>query len=208
MTTSRTDFNKTWLMESPEGQGSFETFDALEYNIRDRIKAGSPVISLSKDLFKIDGQQVKYYWYAYEGRILLGAELAVRPQGLLVNLVGKSSLKGHTWPYASDLYLAILKDNDKSLLFSDTQMSTDGLRIWKRLVSKGYPVSVYDRNEPGKSFRTFTDPTELEEFFKDDDRDYRRYQYVLSSPGDVLAETRSYFNTRRYRELSGLALDD
>lgn len=209
MTTSRTDFNKTWLMEAPEGQGSFETFDALEYNIRDRLKSGSAAIALDgKDLFKIDGQQVKYYWYEHDGRILLGAELSVRPQGLVVNRVGKSPMKGHTRPHASDLYLAILKDNDQSLLFSDTQMSDDGLSLWKRLVTNGYPVSVYDRAAPGKSFKTFTDPSELDEFFKDDDRDYRRYQYVLSSPGDVLAETRSHFNTRRYRELSGLALDD
>lgn len=214
MTTSRTDFNETWLMETPEGQGSFETFDALEYNIRDRIKSGSPVITLSKGLFKIDGPQVKYYWYEsngrydYDDRILLGAELFVRPQGLVVNLVGKSLLLGHTRPYASDLYLAILRDNDKSLLFSDTQMSNDGLKLWKRLVSQGYPVSVYDRDEPGKSFQTFSTPEELDAFFKQDDREFRRYQYVLSPPGEALAETRSHFHTRRYRELVGLALDD
>lgn len=208
MTTSRSDFNQTWLIESPEGHGSFETFEAIEYNIRDRIKNGASPIALGNNLFKIEGNQIKFYWYQKEGAILLGVELFIRPQGMSVNLIGKNPKTKSSPPFSSDLYLAILKDNNKSLLFSDTQMSNDGLNIWKRLVTNGYPVSVYDRAAPGKSFKTFTDASELDEFVKDDDRDFRRYQYVLSLPGETLAETRSHFNTRRYRELSGLALDD
>lgn len=208
MTTSRIDFNETWLRESPEGQGSFETFDAIEYNIRDRLKNKSSKISLGNNLFKIDGEQTKYYWYEKDGRILLGVELSVRPQGLVVNLIGKNSKTKAQPPFSSDLYVEILRDNNQSILFSDTQMSDEGLKIWKRLVRQGYPVSVYDRNNPGKSFKTFTDATELDQFFQDDDTDFRRYQYILSPPGEALAETRSYFNTRRYRELSGLALED
>lgn len=208
MTTSRTDFNATWLAETPEGQGSFETFDAVDYNIRDRLKNKSSKISLGNNLFKIDGEQTKYYWYEKDGRILLGVELSVRPQGLVVNLISKNPKTKQQPPFSSDLYAEILRDNNQSILFSDTQMSDEGLKIWKRLVKQGYPVSVYDRNNPGKSFKTFTDPTELDQFFKDDNRDFRRYQYILSSPGEVLAETRGHFNTRRYRELSGLALED
>jgi len=208
MTTDRTDFNNTWLMESPEGLGSFEMFDALEYNIRDRKKHGGEIASLGNNLYKIRGEQVLYYWYEKDGKILLGCELSIRPQAMTVNMVGKNPKHRGSAPYASDLYAAILKDNSRSIVVSDTQLSDEGYNIWKRLVRKGFAVSVYDSKQPGKSFKTFRDEAELDEFFKDDDTDYRRYQYVLSSEGEVLAETRSYFNTRRYRELAGLSLKD
>jgi len=71
MTTSRTDFNETWLTEMPQGIGSFPMFDYLEYNIKDRIKSGSEVLDLKDDLKKIAGQQVVYYWYEKNGMILL-----------------------------------------------------------------------------------------------------------------------------------------
>jgi hypothetical protein len=40
MTTSRHDFNQTWLVEMPSGLGSIETFDTIEYNINDLIANG------------------------------------------------------------------------------------------------------------------------------------------------------------------------
>jgi hypothetical protein len=41
----------------------------------------------------------------------------------------------------------------------------------------------------------------MDRYFGNDDTNFRQYQYVLSEAGEVLAETRSYFNTRRMREL-------
>ena len=208
MTTSRSDFNETWLTEMPRGLGSFEMYDMLVYNIKDRIKNGSTVLDLGNDLKKIDGSQVKYYWYEKNGTILLGAELSVKPQGLVVNSLAKNpEIRGA--PYATDLYDAILKDSNRSIkLLSDIDMSDEALKVWKRLVSQGHKISVYDRENPGQTFTTIHNEQDLEKYFKHDDTDYRRYQYVLSETGEVLAETRSYFNTRRMRELSGIGLTD
>jgi hypothetical protein len=208
MTTSRTDFNDTWLTEMPRGLGSFEMYDMLVYNINDRIKGGSSVEDLGNDLKKIDGLQVKYYWYEKNDTILLGAELSVKPQGLVVNsLAKKPKLSGS--PYATDLYDAILRDSNRSIkLLSDIDISDEALKVWKRLLQQGHKISVYDRENPGQSFITIDNVQELLKYFKDDDTDYRRYQYVLSESGEVLAETRSYFNTRRMRELAGIGLID
>jgi hypothetical protein len=208
MTTSRTDFNETWLTEMPQGMGSFPMYAYIEFNIKDRIKSGSEVINLENGLRKIVGQQTAYYWYEKNGVILLGIELSIKPQGLVVTgLARNPKFKGP--PYASDLYDAILKDSNRSIrLISDVDMSDEAFKVWARLLNMGHKISVYDNSAPGKTFKTIDSLDELQSFFKTDDTDYRSYQYVLSEVGEMLAETRSFFNTRRMRELTGLGLED
>jgi hypothetical protein len=208
MTTSRTDFNESWLTEMPQNIGSFPLYDALEYSIKDRIKSGSTVVDLGNGLKKIDGSQVKFYWYEKNGIILLGAELSIRPQGLVVSSLAKNpKVKGA--PYATDLYDAILNDSNRAIkLLSDVDMSEEAFKMWSRLLTMGHKISVYDSSEPGKTFKTIDDVNELRQYFKNDDRNFRRYQYVLSESGEMLAETRSYFNTRRMRELTNFGLED
>lgn len=204
MATSRTDFNETWLTEMPQGLGSFETYDMLEYNIKDLLNNGIVPEYLINGIKKIDLSQTMVYWYEDKnGIIILGVELDKRPQGLIVRLTGKNPRYIGKPPYASDLYQIILQDNKtKSIrLLSDESLSDEGKQIWDRLFSMGLNVSVYDRESPGKSFKTFKTKKEMDRYFKLDDTDFKRYQYVLSETGEMLAETRSYFNTRRMREL-------
>lgn len=201
--TGRTDFVDTWLTEMPQGLGSFPTFDQLEYTIKDRIKSGSPVIDVTHDTKKIVGKQVLFYWLeSSNGEIILGSELQIKPQGLVVSVTGKNPKYQGKSPYASDLYNLILKDSGKSIrLISDVSLSDEGYGIWKRLFQQGHKISVYDSTNPGKSFTTLDSIQDMDQYFAKDDTDFRRYQYVLSEAGEVLAETRSYFNTRRMREL-------
>jgi len=203
--TNRTDFVDTWLSEAPEGLGSFPTFDQLDYTIKDRIKHGSQVINVTETIKKIVGSQVIFYWVEIKGEIVLATELQVRPQGLIVSVTGKNPKYQRQPPYASDLYNFILKDSGKSIrLISDTTLSDEGYSIWKRLFLHGNKVSVYDKTEPGRTFTTLDSIEDMDKYFANDDTDFRRYQYVLSEIGEVLAETRSYFNTRRMRELTGM----
>jgi len=206
--TSRTDFVDTWLAEMPSGLGSFETYDALEYSIKDLLKNKANKQQVSQDFFKIDLNSSVYYWFEKNNQILLGVQLDKQPQGLVVSLTGKNPVKQGMPPYASDMYALILKDNDKNIrILSDTQLSDEGYNIWKTLLSKGFKVSVYDRAEPGKTFQTFDTIDQMNNYFQDDDTDYERYQFVLSEQKNI-AECRSFFNTRRYRELAGLSLED
>lgn len=210
MTTSRTDFNETWLTEAPEGLGDFSLFDTFEYYMKTKIyRNGTNIVSLANGLKKaVDGDDV-YYWYEKNNNILLGAKLTVRPQALIVNLLAKNpDHRGK--PHATDLYDAILNDSGRSLkLFSDSEMSNKGLEVWVRLLRMGHKISLYDRENPGKSFKTIDSEEELRSYFKDGDRNYQQYQYVLSESDKMLAETKSYFNIRRYRELvPGMKLND
>lgn len=208
MTTNRTDFNETWLTEMPRALGTFPMYDTINYSIKDRIKSGSPVIDLGNSLKKIQGQQVVYYWYEKDGNILLGAELNIRPQGLVVSALGKlPDFSGP--PYASDLYDAILNDSNRSIkLISDIDLSEDAFKLWSRLVDMGHSVSVFDRTNPGQSFTTIKNADDLNTYFGQGNPDFRKYQYVLSESTEMLAEVRSYFNTRRMRELAGIGLED
>lgn len=208
MTTSRTDFNTSWLTEMPSGLGVFETYDALEYHIRDLLKHGAKPEKVGDKLKKIDLSTSVYYWYDADDDIILGAGLDKKPQALVVNILGKNPKYRNKPPYASDLYDAILKDIGGSIrIHSDTQLSDQGYAVWKKLLNLGHTVSVYDHENPGKTFASFTDVNQMDQFFRNDDTDYERYQFVLSEQ-NYLAECRSFFNTRRYRELSGLKTED
>jgi hypothetical protein len=209
MTTDRTHFNKTWLTEMPEGIGSIDTYEVIKFNINDLIDNNIVPTKLSNILYKIDLSQSAYYWYEKNNIILLGMEFQKERQGLIVRAVGKNPEYRGQPPYASQLYDAILKDNKYSIrILSDIQLSDEGFDIWKKLFSLGHKISVYDNQNPGQTFKTFNSINDLDQYFKLHDPSFRRYQYILSENGLMLAETRSYFNTRRMRELSEVSLDD
>jgi hypothetical protein len=198
----RTDFRETWLVEMPSGSGAFGTFDVLEYGIRDLKKIKTPQ-HIDGYLFKIISDNVLYYWYEKDGVIQLATELLRKKEGLVVRLTGKNpKLKGKP-PYASDLYSMILKDSDKSIrLMSDKTLSDEGYSMWKKLLKLGYNISIYNAEEnPGQSRKSFQTPEEMDAFFKHDDTDFEKYQYVLSETLEDLAYVMATFNSRRAREI-------
>jgi hypothetical protein len=208
MTTSRTDFNETWLSEMPQNIGKIQLYDQLSWTIKDLIKSNAKIIDLGNGLKKFNGVEIKVYWYEDEkSNILLGVELIEKHQGLIVNALAKNpKLKGP--PYASDLYDAILNDYHKSIrIMSDFDMSEDAFKVWAKLLQQGHKISVYNIESPGQTFDTFNNVEDLKNYFQDNP-DFRKYRYVLSESGERYQDTRSHFNTRRMRELSGMSLID
>lgn len=207
----RSKFNQTWLTESPEGLGSFDLVDTVVYGIKDRIRTGSEVIDLGNGFRKIEGIQVVYYWFEdRDKKITLAAEFEKAPQALVVRGIGKV-IKGRP-PFASDLYDLVLQDRksmggiDAIRIMSDTQLSDEGYAIWAKMLSLGHKILVYDKEHPGQTMQGIESEAQLQTFFKNDDRSFRRYQYVLSESNHY-GEVRSHFNTRRMRELSGQSID-
>jgi hypothetical protein len=193
----------------PMGLGKFETYEMMEYSIKDFLIHGIKPEN-NNGLFKIKSNDKIFYWLGDSNRIDLAVELYVKPEGLVVTVTGKSpKLKGKP-PFASDLYSAILKDSSQNIrIISDDQLSDEGFSIWKRMVQLGHKVSVYDADEPGKTFQSFERPEELEDFFKNDDTDFRRYRYILSEEIMSYLSMRSSFRLRLFREgVPGMALTD
>lgn len=196
-------FIESWLFEQPERLGELESYDTLNWTIRERISDGEVAREVLPGLYKL-GHQIVLYWMGTPQRVDLAIELEHKSQSLVVNMVGKRpGLQGKP-PHATDLYMAVLNHNPKSLVISDSSLSDAGVSVWKRMVQLGYLITVYNTNRPGQSRRTIREPHELDEFLAHDDSDYQSWRFVLSKQGKQLWETVSVFNTRRYRELSGM----
>jgi len=209
MTTSRTDFNQSWLTEMPKRNNIGDMYPIISQNVKELLSSGIHPKKLSKDLFKIELESTIYYWYGTETHIVLAIEFSKKPQNLLVNVVGKDpNYSGHP-PYASNLYNAVLKDTHYPVcIISDDQLSDEGFAIWKRLFNQGHYVSVYDIHSPGQSRVTFKNADEMNQYFGNE-VSFKNYRFVLSeSLPAKLGEMIAFFNTRRMRELSGLDTED
>jgi hypothetical protein len=191
----------------PERVGNVsDAFRVLTRNIEEWIDSGKQIQHLSENLCRLEGNTISYFWYQIGDDIVLALELDKRTQGYAVNLVGKNPKYINSPPYATDLYHEILEHIPYSLLFSDSQLSDDGIALWKKLINKpGTVLSVYDTNTPGKTFKEISTPEELDDYIGPEHKNNR---LVLSMRKLSLPETRSYFNLRRVRELSGLGLED
>lgn len=201
---SRKSFVETWLKEMPSGLGQFETLDALTYSIKDFLRYGVTPRQVKDNLFVIDIGTVMIYWFGSGdgNRIDIAVELKKESEALVVTMLGKDrSLKGRE-PFASDLYSSILKDVSENLrIKSDKFLSDEGFKVWKSLVQRGHKISVYDSQEPSKTFKTFDSDKELDSFFANDNTDFTRFQFVMSEDIISLLKVRSSFNLRKHREL-------
>ena len=202
---SRESFILTWLCEMPCGTGTFETFGVIEQSIKEFLKYGIVPKEVSDGVYKLISNDVVFYWCGTNSRIDLGIELHKKPEGLVVSLTGKNpKLKGKH-PFASNLYSTILTDTDRSIrILSDSQLSDEGYAIWKTLLQKGHKITIYDSKKPGHTMMTFYSIEEMDKFFKHNDDNFTRYQYVLSESLTDLAYVRTRFNLRKYRETISL----
>jgi len=204
--SSRGDFIHTFLSEMPMGTPATDFLYQIEHDIREK-QIYYTTIKVSDNLFKIEGNQLIYYWYESNGNILLGVELSKKPRGLSVNYIGKPNKNGP--PYASDLYLDVLRDRKgieyegNHIIMSDSKLSDEGFNIWKRLLKDGHKMVVYDKDSPGQSYTEIHTLDELEQYFKHNDPNYQKYTYVLSENMQSIIDIRSMFRLRRTRELSG-----
>lgn len=206
--TSRSDFNETWIMEMPNGINTPGVYEALVYNIKERIEYGAKIIQLPNNLNKIKGNTMVFYWYGDNDHIILATELRVAPEGLIVSLTGKDPKYKGGPPFASQLYDEIIKDTHKALrLLSDTKLSDEGYAIWKKLFNLGHNIMIYDQSNPGQSYKICKSIEDMDQYFAHHNKDYEKYQYILAEHeemGDIL----SIFGLRRARELCGLSTED
>jgi len=207
--TSREDFVDTWLSEMPMGIPSQNYYPSLMHNIKERIDAGLTRENVKSNLYRIVGPSIVHYWYEENNHIILGSEMDRKPQALVVNFTAKDPDLSKTMPnlsgkyYASNLYLDIVNTSHTPIrLQSDQSLSDEGMKIWKRLLSNGHKIVVYDTISPGANREVVSDLDHLMKYFSHGDPNFKKYQYALVKSGEILAETISMFNTRRFRELA------
>ena len=136
--TSREDFNESWLVEMPMGLGFFSTFDGLKQDIRNLYDSGVNITNVSDDLRSYVGSQVAYFWYVdpHENPILI-TQLDIKPQALVVSMTGKNPKYKGRPPFTTDLYNVILDSTGRSIrLMSNNVLSDEVYDVWKRLLSQ------------------------------------------------------------------------
>jgi len=207
----RLSFNESWLYEEPE-QMEFAAWPTVKNDINDLRKARpQSVKKIGANLYRMDFDREVYYWYEKNGIFWVGTSLEKTSRNVAVLMTGKNP-EASGAPYASDLYIAILKDlknltgSAKNLVVSDKTLSTSGFKIWHRLFSDGHVVSVYDRTKPGASFTRCETEDELKSFFGKD-RNYQNYRYILSESTDDQINIWPSFKIRKAREENNLPLE-
>jgi hypothetical protein len=197
-------FYESWVYESPFSNNIGDTLSTLITNIKSFSKF-YPTVDINNGFKKCEGDQLVYYWFENNGNIILAVEATKSPQAIKINLTGKN--KNFNSPYASKLYAAILQDQHKPIqVRSDTQLSNDGLKIWKNLIRDGFTIGIYDNQAPGRTYKKLSSPEELDNFFSSTDQSYDRYQYIIGEAIQFL-NVNAWFGIRRLYELSGDTLD-
>jgi len=201
----RQHFTESWLSEMPQQTTvGRNMYDLLLFNVEDYIQNGLEPQTITPQLSKIELSKTVYYWSHHPDNDILEVivELKKNQQNLTVAGVGKR--QGTTYS-PSELYPQILSDrktaDDSIRLTSDQVMSIGGLNIWKNIL-RHHHLSYYDSENPS-DLLNIVDEKHLESLFGPE-REFRRYQYVLSENRMMFLECRSQFLTYRMRKLSGL----
>lgn len=201
----RKSFNDSWISESPQNVGNSQSsaFKEIEYDINDLIRNGQQPKVISNHFYSIVMSSRALYWYQENNDIIMGVEFEILPKCYLVTLAGKREKYQGKPPYISDIYKLVLEITNGSIrIMSDKYLSDGGYKIWKQLLKQGHKISVYDRQNPGKTRETFHTVDEMDKFISSN-KDFTRYQYILSEATDV-GDVISQFHARRWWELTGL----
>ena len=208
--SSTESFNESWLYEMPQRLYQPDSLYQQFVLDKDEYVSADPknVHNLSNGWFKYEGSYTALYWFEKDHEVVIGGSFDLKPQSTIVDFVVKNPNFKGVAPYASDLYNLVLKDQNKPIgIESDKYLSDSGFKIWSQLLSMGHKISVYDKNQPGMTFREITDLSELKKYFGDD-KSYQNYRFVLSENNSSYVEMRiSQFGRRNYRERNNLPVD-
>jgi hypothetical protein len=113
---------------------------------------------------------------------------------------GKSNIGSPPW--MDDAYQFIVNDNNHKLaLLSDSKLTDSSIKLWKRMVAKGYNVSVYNLQNPGLTIQKITDPNQVDEFMSNnfDKQNWRFYLNEDNKEENIWG----IFSIRRMKERAG-----
>ncbi len=172
-------FNETWLFEMPRDTGkvTHDTYSDLLATVNYYLGDGEkPAVINDVNFLTIDENEI-YSWF---GDFEIIVSLSKFNKGLAVQLVGN---KPNASIYASDFYKKILNANVGLLLFSGSLLSSQGLRIWERLLNAGQTLMVYDPYNIN-NYQKISTVEELKTFYGQT-KDYEKYRYVLSEKANT-----------------------
>ena len=130
-------------------------FKALMLIINEYIAHGADIKKVDNNLFKIISNTAVLYWRQLDDEITIGCALYPAKQDLFVTITGKNPKYIGKQPFASDLYVDILKDSQVSVI-SDYHMSKDAFKLWKRLFKLQHTIRIYDIRNPSNQYQVYS----------------------------------------------------
>jgi len=187
-------FEKTWLMEMPFSMigTKFSPFDGTVDLIRNYIQKGSKPQDLGNGLWKIviSSGVTHYYWMEENKKPTIALSMTKFGDRYAIESVGKApGSKVH----ASDFYWQILDHLPGGMLLSDDMMTKDGIRLWKRFLTQGLNIMVYNPADT-KGYESINSLEELEKYFG---KEYEDHRFVLSKDKAIHESVVSQFQLLR-----------
>lgn len=197
LSNSRVDFVNSWVNESPQRVDPINSFSVLIDNIKS-LSEYYDVITINSTLRKIEANDLIVYWIEQNNEIALAIELTKKPHTYEVNLTGKNDKFRNQPPFASDLYIDILKDCGSAIkITSDKTLTDEGAAIWKKLLRSGLKVFVYNMNDLSNLIR-LNSIEDIENNLNDSNT-----RFILSE-AKVAVVVESRFRLRKYRETNSI----
>ena len=202
-------FYKAYLQEMPQKVLSGNNFESQLEILRENLRNDNNVETIGANVHKLRMRDLITYWVGSKDAsivsLIVDVEVFLKYCKVVYPSKNPTIPKGSP-PYASDLYVLIAKDVAiGNLIFtSDSVISDDAERLWKRLVSTGSKVSVYNKELPQYNLFRVNSEEELEKYIGGFDK--RKYLFVLSENETTQLGVIHSFNLMEMKRLANWPL--
>lgn len=132
-------FSENWLFESPQHTGSSidnNPYQKLVDLVSMFMQQGIEAQSLGDNMYGLFIDNDNIYIWIENKEIDIIATLTKFNKGYAIGLVGKRT--------SATVYASDISKLNNSLLFSGDIISTEAIKIWKRLLGKGHKLLAYN----------------------------------------------------------------
>lgn len=156
---------------------------------------------VAHNIYKIQDDNGILYYYKENNIIIIGVYCYADMNSksiLKISLTAKNPNFTGKPPYAITVYNAIINDLPQNgYLLSDTILSADSIKIWKRLAKEHMGrVEIYDKTN--NTFDPINNPQELNRAFNMSN-DMKKYQFAVRGKN-----TKTTPETQRIQQLAGI----
>ncbi|VVC05898.1 Uncharacterised protein [uncultured archaeon] len=156
------------------------------------------VIPIRDGFYKNEFEDFSYYWYERERILMIGMIMLRNRYNCVVDLLAWNPFLYDGFPSVSSLYENLLNDQIILRLSSRHELGIQGDDVLRKIFRDCYPVMMYERDEPGKSFRRIKTMEELNIYLNQKDA-FGRVQFIVCGKDEkILGECSSEFINQKY----------
>ena len=203
-------FYTMFLAEMPVRLNGNNDFSVQLEMIRENLQYNPEVDEIRPGICKTQNDDQYTYWVGdpTAQKVYLIVDVIIEHKFAKIKLVSKNpDLSAGSQPYASDLYMIIQDDLGSNIaLRSDKFLSSDGEKIWRRLVSNGRHIGVFDSSSGKYILTRIETADQLSSYIGGFDKE--NYVFVISETLQKFAGLNHSFKILEIKRLSGYPLTE